>query len=251
MKILLVILGVLAALAVVAFVALQFFLGSIVKAGVNNIAPKITQTQVELASASISPLSGSGTLTGLTVGNPAGWSSGKAFYLGQVHIDVKPFSVLGDHIVINEILIDQPEFTYETKIVASNIGDLLKNIEAALGGADGGKPADPAQSGKPVKFEVKHFRMQNGKVSLGLGAAAVPLPMPTIELNDLGTKEGGITANQLAFAIMKSVTGGVVTATTQAAGQIGGTMGAAAGEAAKDAAKKTGDAIKGIFGGKK
>ena len=250
MKILLVILGVLAALAVVTFIGLQLFLGSIVKAGVNNFAPKITQTKVELAGASISPLTGSGTLTGLTVGNPAGWSSGNAFSLGKVHIDVKPFSVLGDHIVINEILIDQPEFAYETKVVASNIGDLLKNIEAALGGA-GAKTDGPAKNGNPVKFEVKHFRMKNGKVSLGLGVAALPLPMPPIELNDLGTKEGGITANQLAFAIMRSVTGGVVGATTQAAGQIGGTMGAAGVDAAKDAAKKTGEAIKGIFGGKK
>jgi uncharacterized protein involved in outer membrane biogenesis len=249
MKIFLVILGVLAALAVAAFISLQFFLGSIVKTGVNNFAPKLTQTKVVLAGASISPLSGSGTLTGLTVGNPAGWTSDKAFYLGKVHIDLKPFSILGDHIVINEIVIDQPEFVYETKIVASNIGDLMKNIEAATGSSasGAGKTAEPAKNGKPIKFEVKHFRLQNGKVTIGLGAAAIPLPMPPIELNDLGTKEGGITANQLAFAIMRSVTTGVVTATVQSAGQLGGTMGAAAG----DAVKKTGETIKGFFGGKK
>lgn len=247
MKTLLVTLSILAALAVAAFLALQFFLGSIVKSAVNNIAPKITQTKVELADALISPLSGKGTLTGLTVGNPKGWSDGRAFYLGKVHIDVKPFSIFGDHIVINEIIIDQPEFAYETKIIASNIGDLMKNIEAMTGGG-AAKDAEPtAKSGKPIKFEVKHFRMQNGKVTVGLGAAAIPLPMPPIELNDLGTSEGGITPSQLSFALMRSVTGSVVSATTQGAGQLGGTMGAAAG----DAAKKTGEAIKGLFGGKK
>ena len=52
------------ALALVAFFTLQFFLGSIVTAGVNNFAPKLTQTTVVLQSASISPLSGSGTLSG-------------------------------------------------------------------------------------------------------------------------------------------------------------------------------------------
>ncbi len=246
MKTLLVILSIFAALVVAVFLGLQFFLGSIVKSGVNNFAPKITQTKVELADASLSPLSGKGTLTGLTVGNPKGWSDGRAFYLGKVYIDVKPFSIFGDHIVINEIIIDQPEFAYETKIIASNIGDLLKNIEAATGGGD--KSADPtAKSGKPIKFEVKHFRMQNAKVTVGLGAAAIPLPMPPIELNDLGTKEGGITPSQLTFAIMRSVTGSVIGATTQAVGQLGGTMGAAGG----DAVKKTGEAIKGLFGGKK
>src|SRR4051812_23251666 len=115
-KKLLIIGGVLAALALVAFFTLQFFLGSIVKTAVNNFAPKLTGTKVTLDAAAVSPLSGSGTLSGFFVGNPPGWSSDKAFYLGKVHMDMVPFSVFGDHIVINEIVIDQPEFVYETKI---------------------------------------------------------------------------------------------------------------------------------------
>src|SRR5262249_34696785 len=150
----------------VAFVTLQFFLGSIVKTAVNNFAPKITGTKVTLDSAAISPLSGVGTLSGLMVGNPTGWTSEKAFYLGKIHVDVAPFSILGDHVVVNEIVIEQPEFVYETKIVASNIGDLMKNIETATGSKD--KGAQPtAKNGRPVKFEVKKFTLRNGKVTLG------------------------------------------------------------------------------------
>jgi uncharacterized protein involved in outer membrane biogenesis len=238
--------GILAGLALVTYVGLQFFLGSIVRAGVNNFAPRLTQTRVELAGAHLSPLSGLGTLSGLYVGNPPGWSSEKAFYLGQIHIDVAPFSIFGDHIVVNEISIDQPEFVYETRIVASNIGDLLKNIEAATGGKDSaGQPT--AKNGRPLKLEVRHFKLTNGKVIFGVGAAAIPLPMPDIELTDLGTKEGGITPGELAFAVMRSVTTSVVSASTRAAAQLGGAMGAAAG----DTAKKAGDSIKSLFGGKK
>src|SRR2546423_187863 len=116
------------------YLTLQFFLGSIVKAGVNKFGPGITQTKVELQEANISPLSGVGTLRGLTIGNPSGWSSQNAFHLGTVHIDLEPFSIFHDHIVINELTIDQAEIVYETKIVASNVGDLLKNIEQAVGG---------------------------------------------------------------------------------------------------------------------
>jgi len=238
--------GILVVLALVTYVGLQFFLGSIVKAGINNFAPKLTQTTVELAGAEISPLSGAGTLTGLSVGNPAGWSAGKAFYLGKIHVDVEPFSILGDHIVVNEIVIDQPEFDYETKLVASNIGDLLKNIESATGGK-GGEPQATAKNGKPIRFEVRKFVLTNGHVRLGVGPAAMTLPMPPISLENLGTAEGGITPGQLTFAVMRSVTGSVVGATVQAAGKIGATSGAAAVEGAK----KAGDAIKGLFGGKK
>ena len=242
-KFFLFLLGTLVVLALVVYVGGQFFLGSAVKAGVNEFGPKLTQTKVELATAKISPISGEGTLGGLFVGNPAGWTSDKAFYLGQVHVKVAPGSFFKDHIVINEILIDQPEFVYETKLVASNIGDLMKNIEAATGGK---KPEEPAaKDGKQRKFEVKKFTMRNGKVTVGLGTAATTLSMPAIELVDIGTKEGGITADQVASTVMRSVTGAVISSSTQALMKTLPTTGAAAG----DALKKAGDGLKKMLGG--
>jgi hypothetical protein len=241
----LIIVGGLLALLLVVFIGLEFFLGSIVTAGVNSLGPKLTGTKVELAGAHISPLTGSGTLTGLTVGNPAGWSSGNAFSLGEVHISLRPLSLFGNHIVIDEIIIDQPEFLYETKFVSSNIGDLLKQIEEATGGKKSTEPA--AKNGQPLKLEIRHFKLTRGKVTVGVGPTAVPLLMPPIELNDLGTKEGGITPGQLTVAVMTSVTGGIIDATRDAAGKIGSTMGAAAG----DTAKKAGESIKKFFGGGK
>lgn len=228
-------------LLLVVYVAGQFFLGSIVKTGVNNVGPRVTQTKVELGSATVSPFTGSGSLTGLAVGNPKGWSDANAFYLGHVTFDVQPSSLMSDTIVINELIIEQPEFTYETRVVSSNINDLLKNIEAAVGRND--TPADP--NAKPKKFIVKHLSMQNGKVTVGVGPAALPLPLPPVEFTDLGVKEGGITGSQLAFAVMRQVLPSIISATTQAAGQIGGTMGAAAGDAVKNA----GATLKNFLGG--
>src|SRR5438105_4471054 len=107
MKILLVIGGVLLALAIGAYVVLAHNLDAIVVNGVNTYGPKLTQSKVDLASAQLSPFSGSGTLKGLSVGNPTGWSDGRAFYLGQVHLAIEPRSILSDTIVVDEILIDQ------------------------------------------------------------------------------------------------------------------------------------------------
>ncbi|MSU47523.1 MAG: hypothetical protein EXS37_00245 [Opitutus sp.] len=250
MKKLLIILGILAALGVVGVVVLTFFLGNIVTAGINNFGPKLTQTKVTLASARISPLTGSGTLSGLVVGNPKGWSENDLCSLGKVHLSVAPFSLLGDHIVVNEIDIEAPEFNYETKIVASNVKDLLKAIEATMGGSKdtaAPQPGATTTSGKAIKFEVKKFRLKNGRVRLGVAGTGMTLPMSDIELTDLGTKEGGITPDQLVFAVMKSVTGSIVSATAKAAGDIGKTSGAAAAEGAK----KTVEGIKSLFGGKK
>jgi uncharacterized protein involved in outer membrane biogenesis len=227
------------------YFGLTYFMGSIVKAGVTSFGPKLTQTKVELAGATISPLTGSGTLTGFVVGNPAGWSEANAFSLGKVHVDVEPFSIFGDHIVINEIIIDGPEFLYETRFVSSNIKDLLKNIEEFTG-------KDTAtKDGKPIKFVVKKFRLTNGKAKLGVGPAAIPVPLLPISIDDLGVKEGGITPDQLATAVMRSILTDIVGATAKAALQVGSTTGAAAADAAGDAVKKTGEGIKKLFGGGK
>ncbi len=243
-KKLLIIGGALAGLGLAAYVGLDLFLGSAVKVGVNRFAPRIAHTGVELAGADLSPLTGSGTLSGLAVSNPRGWSDNRAVYLGKVHVELAPFSIFGDHIVVNEITVDQPEFLYETRVLSSNIGDLLKGLKGA---ADNGRGGATTASGQPIRFEVRHFRLTNGRIRLGVGPTALTLPMPPVTLDNLGTAEGGISADQLAYAVMRSVAGTVVGATTEAMGKVGSTMGAAAGEGARKAA----DGLKGLFGGGK
>ncbi len=229
--------------AVFGYLGATLVVGSIVRSGVNRFAPPITQTTVRLDGARLSPLSGSGTLNGLFIGNPSGWQGDKAFYIGRIRVKVVPSSLFSDCIVLSEVSIDSPDFVYETKVVSSNIGDLLKNIQGSSGKND--QPVD--KQGKPLRFIVKHFVLTNGHVTLGIGPTALTIPMPTVTLDDVGTREGGVSPAGLALALMRSVTGGIVTATTNAAGKIGSTMGAAAGNTAKSA----GAAVENLFGGKK
>lgn len=243
------ILGGIVGLLAIAAVVVAFSLGSIVKKGVITYGPRITQTRVELNGAQVSPFSGSGTLTGFAVGNPQGWSAGNAFYLGKVHLDMVPSSVFTDHLIINEILIDKPEFSYETRIVTSNIQELLSNIEKSTTSPD--KSNQPvAKNGQPMKFEVKKFTLRNGKLIIGVADRSIHVSMPPLVLTDLGTKEGGLTVNQLAAAVTRSILGEVVSATAQAAGKIGGISAGAATDAATETAKKAGEALQSLFGSK-
>jgi hypothetical protein len=248
MKKILIVLAILAVLGIAAVIYVSMNLGAIVTAGVNKYGPQLTQTKLTLESAKISPLSGVGTLNNLVIGNPKGWSENNLASLGKIHVDIVPSSLRGDHIILNEVIIEAPVFNYETKIIASNVKDLLANIEQALGPA---KPADPkappAQAGPPVKFAVKKFRLLDGKVRVGVGPAATTVPLPAMEIDDLGTKEGGVTAAQAASIVMNQIVGKIVGATAGAATDLLKTGGAASTEGLK----KAGDAIKGLFGGGK
>lgn len=206
-KLILIILGCLLALTVIGAVVATFFLGAIVTKGFNTFASKIIGTTVTLESVSISPLSGSGTLNGLFVGNPLGWQSDKAFSFGKVHVSVAPTSLLGGHIVLNEVLIDSPAFVYETKAVASNIKEMLNNIERKIGIFSSISPGEPtaAVEGGAFRLAIRNLRLENGTVVHGVGPNAITVPLPPMVLTDIGVREGGITPNQLVATIMTAV----------------------------------------------
>jgi len=166
----------------------------------------------------------------------------KAFSFGKIHVVVVPSSIFKDHIVIKELVIEKPEFVYETKFVASNISQLLKQIEGASGGATRANKAT-SKSGKPLKFAIGHLSLTGGLVTLGVGPTAITVPMPPIEMSNVGGDEG-ITSDQLAVAVMRAVSADVLQTVAHAALKVGSNLGGAAGDAAKNATS----GLKSLFG---
>ncbi len=229
-KILLYIGGGILALLVAAYLVLIFGCGSIVRSRINAYCPRLTQTKVELNAAQVSPLSGTGTLLGLSVGNPKGWSDAEAFHLKSIHVDIVPSSVFSDHIVINEIVIDDPELLYETHLISSNIGDLIKNISKSTS-----KPASESaavKNGRKVTFVIKKLRLEKGHVKLGVGPTAVTLDLPAVEFDNLGSGNG-VSAEELSLLIMRTIASDIVKGAAGGVGKGVGGIGTLAGLAIK------------------
>lgn len=204
-----------------AYLAMIFFLGSIVRSAVLKFGPELTRTPVTLGAAHLSLLSGSGELDELGVGNPPGWGDGDAFKLHSIHVVAQPTSLLSDHVVIDELDIEGPDFNYETKFVSSNIGQLLKNIE---GSQNDTNTQAKTKSGEPKRFEIHHLVIKGGKITLAVaGSPAVVLPMPPIDFTDLGTSEGGVTSSQLAELIARDMLQSVAKSAIQGIGSVGKT----------------------------
>jgi hypothetical protein len=211
-KKLLIVGGVLVGLLLAAYLLVIFGCGAMIRSRVNTDGPRLTQSPVNLAAAQFSPLSGSGTLVGLSIGNPKGWSLPEAFSLKSIHIDIVPSSVFSDHIVINEIVIDDPELVYETRLLSSNLGDLIKNINKATS-----RPAG-APSGKPVTFVIRKLRLEKGRVKLGVGPTAVTLDLPAVEFDNLGSANG-VSTEELSLLIMRTIASDVVKGSAGALGK--------------------------------
>jgi hypothetical protein len=235
-------------------VALWFGLNQIVESGVEKVGPMITKTDINMESVSISPFSGRGEIVQFDMGNPEGFKSQSILKAKNIVVSVEPKSVMSDVIVVNEIIIEEPEVTYEASVITgSNVSKILENINEFTSkipsGGTGEEEAPPEEGAAQKKIIIKRFHMNEGKVrvvSKDLMGAGTLLPLPKIDERDIGTETGGVTVGEAAQRTL-----GIIFKSAGNVGKDGVNITGDAGKTAGDAVKSVGDAIGGLFGKKK
>ncbi len=217
-----------------------FFLGDIIKAGMQTVGPKITQTSLTVDAVHVSVLTGAAGISGLVLGNPAGYKSASAISVGKAAVSIAPLSVMSDKIIIRSVEVLNPEITFEgNPFGANNLKKIMDNVNAFTGPAAAAGTNAPAQAGgeKPAKkLEVDDFLITGAKVNFN-GAV---LPLPAIHLTDLGKGPEGITP----AALIKEVLGQITTATIKSVGASAADAGKAIGNEAGKIGKSLGDLFK-------
>ena len=236
------VLAVVVVVAALLLLFLQFGAGPTIKSGAAKAGPAIIGTPITISNANVRVLSGLVDISGMVVGPPEGFKA-NVFEINSFKVDVDAGSVFSDTIVIREILIKDPVVTYELSGINSNIGAIMDKVGKAESKAKE-KPAgqDGGKAGK--KVIVEKFVFEGGKIrvaSSALGGKGVVLPMPRIELADIGKKSGGATGVEVLSEVMKSIGAGVAGAVGNLGGAVMGAAGAV-GSAAVDAAGAVGSA---------
>ncbi len=216
-------------------------LDSLVKDAIEMYAPDITQTRVKVSSVKLSLTDGAGAINGLVIGNPKGFKTEHAVKAGAIELAVDPASLAKDVIVIRKIAVVAPDINYETSDAGTNFDVIQKNVQGYVE-RTAGKP-DPAKKKEPgKKLIVEHLSIHDAKVSYApalLGGKSITLPLPNIDLRNIGKAKGGVTGGELAGEI----TGALKTQVTSAVSN--SVKGAA--ESVGNAAKGVGDKVKGLF----
>lgn len=249
-KLIRVFLGLLIVLILVAVIAF-FFIGSIVKTGVEKVGPRVAKVPVNLESAKISLLGGSGELKGLVIDNPEGYKSPQAIKVGTVSLSLVPSSVMKEKVIVKQIKVEGPEITYETDLKGSNLGKLLDNVQGSAK-QDEQAPTKKEQTSK-TKLQVDDFVITGAKVTVAttmLGGKGATLTLPEIHLSNLGTGPEGITPAELSKKVLTELLNETTKAVTANATKIGEGVTDAAkavGTGAADQLKKAGSGISDIF----
>lgn len=203
-------------LAVIAIVlgALLWWLSAnldgIVKKVIEDVGTDVTQTSVDVSGVGIKLLDGKAAISGLSVANPPGFSGSNIFTLDKVSVEIDIQSINSNPIIINEILVRQPQVFYEmNKDQTSNLDVLKKNVasysasSSSSSGAD--KEAETGKKGEELKLIIKKLNFEGGHLSAVSALAPdkkIEADLPAFQMNNLGQSTGGATSDQIAKQIM-------------------------------------------------
>ncbi|HKK22229.1 MAG TPA: hypothetical protein VJ947_00975 [Pseudohaliea sp.] len=196
---------------------------------IEDTGSRLTGTAVTLDGVELDLAAGSATLTGLIVANPPGYSTGHAFALDTVRVDLDPASVTGSVIRLDDVTIAGARLNAEQKGTATNLSTILRNVRAASG--EEAPPADP-EDPTDVRLALARFAFTDTKATLvteQYGDAA--LRIPDVVRTGIGDPAIGLAPGELASRLLEAVL-----AEAQAA--VGKALADKATDAAKDAAKE-------------
>ncbi len=228
------------------------FADSLLKTGIQTIGSTVTKCDITVEKVRLSFLKGHLRIDNLVVKNPEGYKTPSAFTLTKVEVELVPKSLLSDKIIVKEVEILAPEVTYEVDPLkfSSNIGAIQKNVESFLpAGDDKNDDKEEKKEEKPgKKIQIDHVLIDDGKINVSAtiaGGHSLPVPLPKIEINDLG-KDKEITSLEAAATILFKMFTGVIDSGNEAIKSIGISIKDAGGsvvEGAKSIGKNVGDML--------
>jgi hypothetical protein len=190
-------------------------LGRLIEDGVEEHGPGLTGTDVALGSARVSIFSGEGELKSLSIDNPEGFSDDKAFDLGRIKIAVDPKSLASDVVHIRTIVVDGPKLLAEFDASGrNNLNAILNHVKAAAGGnSSGGSSGE----GGGKKMIIDEFRFENAEARALAPAFKLDktVKIPPVVLKDLGKRQGGAAAADIANQVMRPIVDSTVKAASR------------------------------------
>lgn len=184
--------------------ALSLWLGRGVKLAVERFGPGIVGAPVTVGAVMLTPWSGRGAIKDLVIGNPPGFKGAHALKVGSVEVKIKLSSLASDTVVVESVVVKDPEILYEVGGGGSNLSRLQRNAEAAMPASG----AAPAKSGPTKSLFIKDLRVSGGQVGLAasaLGGQGATIALPAVQMKNLGGK--GRSPAQAVSEVLAAISG--------------------------------------------
>lgn len=177
--------GIIAIIAISAlFWITSIYLDSIVKSGIQKYGPQILQVPVSVESVSLSPMTGSGTVERLIIGNPEGFDSEYLINIGLLSVDLDVNTLLSNHIKIEDLMLQDMHVIYERNSGTTNVAAFEKLM------------AEETSSGAEVQtMSIGHALIEESQVTLQaslLGGKSVTVKIPRVEQEQVSSNDATV-----------------------------------------------------------
>lgn len=189
-----------AVLIVLIAVLLMQNLDLLVRRLIENYGSEAAGTPVRVAEVRIDLAERRGTLRGLTVANPPGYSQAALYALDDITLVIDAASITSDIPVINELRIGTAAFRYEVDAQGRSNLDV---IQASLKRSDSKDPR-PDQETASKRVKIKKLVIAGGEATVDLGKVGIgrmTTRVPGATLTNLGGQQG-LTATELSQAVL-------------------------------------------------
>lgn len=186
-----------------------FYLDAVVKRGLERIGPRITGTSVSVERVNLSLVLGRGRVRGLVVGNPKGYHMPNAYYVPSARITFDPASVVQGKIIIDRMVLESPEISYEVNLSGNNLDKIKANARAfsRRQRMKGGGAGDREPDGELEYVQINHFIVKDPKLKVSASifrGRSMTFDMDEIHLRDIGKGSRGATVNDATSQILTS-----------------------------------------------
>jgi len=203
-----------------------FAIGPILTPIISKVVSPILGASLTIDEIDVSPLLNEVTVKGITLGSPDGFKAKSAFELKHFNASIDLGSLLTRIVIINEIIIDGADITYEHNMKTfskSNFTRINRNVQFYVGAVDeNGNPIvskeDPEIEKEAIESEtevlaerpasidkiiIKKFRFVNGHIRVSntlYSGLTIPSPMMDIKMDDIEIKiEKSMTMGQAIY----------------------------------------------------
>jgi hypothetical protein len=236
------------ALVVIFAVVGMFYIGPIIKIGMEQVGPRVTQVSIKVDAVDVSILTGSASIKGLVVGNPQGYSTSQAISVGTIAVKMDPLSATSPKILIHSVHVESPEITFEGGLSSNNLTKILANVRGASGNGSSSGANTQAGGKSAPKIEVDDFLITGAKVDIYFSNMVNKvISLPDIHLTDLGKGTDGLTPAELTSAVLSAISSDTISAVTSTVTNLGQGV-KSLGQTAVGSVSKITSGLGGFFG---
>lgn len=202
--------GIILLLVVAAVIFVVTSLDQLVKRAIEKYGSEMTQVSVRVDGVSISLKNGAGSISGLSIANPADFSTAHFLTFGEISMKLDEKSLAKDPMIIDEIRIKKPDVTYELTPKGSNLGTIENNVQNYLNHlkrATGASASTNQEGPSKHRVVIRDLYIEDGSIDVStslLGGQSATAKLPAIHLQNIGGESGGVGFDQ-AFGIIFGV----------------------------------------------